>query len=86
MLPYQSTLRSSLRRTTVLQSSLYTTMESAYVKSAQDVLRHFDVDEQSGLSDSRVQQQLSKFGKNGLWPMETSRPPSRANRALQSPS
>ncbi|KAK7522152.1 uncharacterized protein IWZ02DRAFT_413169 [Phyllosticta citriasiana] len=41
-------------------------MECAYVKSAQDVLRHFDVSEPDGLSDARVQQQLSRFGKNAL--------------------
>lgn len=40
-------------------------MESAYVRSTQEVLGHFQVTEDRGLSDDEVKQQLEKYGKNG---------------------
>ncbi len=41
-----------------------TTMESAYTCSAKEVLDHFQVDEQNGLSGSQVQEALQKYGRN----------------------
>lgn len=40
-------------------------MEGAYVRSAQDVLGHFKVSEQSGLSATAVVANREKYGENG---------------------
>lgn len=40
-------------------------MDNAYVRSAQDVLKHFDVTEQKGLSQQAVTAARGKYGKNG---------------------
>jgi len=40
-------------------------MESAFTNSAQDVLAHFNVTEQKGLSEQAVLASREKHGKNG---------------------
>jgi Ca2+ transporting ATPase len=40
-------------------------MEDAYVRSTQDVLKQFNVTQQSGLSDAAVQSLREKHGRNG---------------------
>ncbi|KAI9734101.1 MAG: hypothetical protein M1818_007039 [Claussenomyces sp. TS43310] len=41
-------------------------MENAYVRSADDVLQHFSVTEQHGLSTSQVRASVEKYGKNAI--------------------
>lgn len=41
-------------------------MENAYVRSPRDVLAHFNVSENTGLSDSVVEASRQKYGKNGM--------------------
>jgi hypothetical protein len=41
-------------------------MEDAYLWSTSDVLSHFKVTEEDGLSDQQVQVQRSKYGHNGM--------------------
>ncbi|KAK0650066.1 Calcium-transporting ATPase sarcoplasmic/endoplasmic reticulum type [Lasiodiplodia hormozganensis] len=41
-------------------------MESAYVRTTQEVLSHFQVTEAHGLSDDRAKEQQQKYGKNAL--------------------
>ncbi|GAB7353300.1 hypothetical protein MBLNU459_g3800t1 [Dothideomycetes sp. NU459] len=41
-------------------------MENAFVRPAQDVLKHFDVTEQSGLSGSAIAASRAKHGRNAL--------------------
>ncbi|KAL1304849.1 hypothetical protein AAFC00_003774 [Neodothiora populina] len=41
-------------------------MDNAYVRSVQDVLGHFDVTEQAGLSEAQVTASREKHGKNAL--------------------
>lgn len=41
-------------------------MENAFVRSPQDVLKHFNVTEQSGYSSSAVEGARKKYGKNGM--------------------
>lgn len=43
-------------------------MEAAYLVSTEDVLRHFEVTEQDGLSDLMVQKATEKYGRNGTVP------------------
>ena len=40
-------------------------MEAAYLSTPEEVLRHFQVTEQDGLSDRQVKQALATFGRNG---------------------
>lgn len=40
-------------------------MDNAYVRSPKEVLEHFNVSEQAGLSDITVTASLQKYGKNG---------------------
>jgi len=40
-------------------------MENAYVYSPQQILEHFGVSEQKGLSDVQVQIAQEKYGRNG---------------------
>jgi len=40
-------------------------MESAFTNSTQDVLAHFNVTEQKGLSEQAVLASREKYGKNG---------------------
>ena len=40
-------------------------MDAAYLASPEKALDFFQVSEQDGLSDSRVQQALNKYGRNG---------------------
>lgn len=40
-------------------------MDDAYIRSSKEVLEHFNVSEEAGLSDSAVQYSLQKYGKNG---------------------
>ena len=40
-------------------------MENAFVRTPADVLAHFGVAEQAGLSESQVQQSRQKYGPNG---------------------
>ena len=41
-------------------------MDNAFVRSAQDVLQHFGVTEQAGLSDNKVEASRQKYGRNGM--------------------
>ncbi|KAH0542252.1 hypothetical protein FGG08_003374 [Glutinoglossum americanum] len=41
-------------------------METAYVYSGQEILKHFGVSERIGLSDIRVQEAKQKYGRNAL--------------------
>ncbi len=41
-------------------------MENAFAKNIEDVLGHFDVDEETGLSDDQVKRQAEKYGFNEL--------------------
>ena len=40
-------------------------MEASYLRSGQEVLEYFQVEESDGLSDSRVQNAVEKYGRNG---------------------
>ena len=40
-------------------------MDNAYTRTPAEVLQHFQVTEQKGLSESQVQDLRSKHGKNG---------------------
>lgn len=51
--------------TTTVSSSPSAAEEKAFTKSKEEILKHFDVTEQRGLSSSGVDVQRSKFGKNG---------------------
>jgi magnesium-transporting ATPase (P-type) len=42
-------------------------MDNAYVQSTSAVLKHFDVQEASGLSNSAVTESRQKHGRNGMW-------------------
>jgi Ca2+ transporting ATPase len=41
-------------------------MDDAYVRSTEEVLKHFQVTEQGGLSESAVETSRQKHGKNGM--------------------
>ncbi|KAI9800559.1 MAG: hypothetical protein M1833_003217 [Piccolia ochrophora] len=41
-------------------------MDNSYLRTTQEALRHFNVSEQEGLSDSRVETSKQKYGKNAL--------------------
>ena len=45
-------------------------MEASFLSSPQQALSHFEVTEQSGLSQKQVHQSLEKFGKNGDYKLE----------------
>lgn len=40
-------------------------MENAFAKEVNEVLAHFDVDGETGLSDEQVKRQSAKYGPNG---------------------
>jgi hypothetical protein len=40
-------------------------MEAAYLSATEEVLKHFNVTEENGLSDKQVEKSLAKHGKNG---------------------
>lgn len=40
-------------------------MEHAYVKSGDEILRFFNVDERSGLDDNQVRASRARYGRNG---------------------
>jgi magnesium-transporting ATPase (P-type) len=40
-------------------------MENAFARSTAEILKHFAVTEQKGLSEAQVQQSTEKYGKNG---------------------
>lgn len=40
-------------------------METAFSKTVDEVLNHFDSDPETGLSDDQVKKQTAKFGPNG---------------------
>ena len=40
-------------------------MESAFLASPPEALKHFQVDEKNGLSDAQVKDSTSKYGRNG---------------------
>ena len=40
-------------------------MDSAYLSSAGEALKHFNVSEANGLSDSQVKDLTAKYGRNG---------------------
>ena len=40
-------------------------MESAFLASPKEALKHFQVDEKKGLSDAQVRDSASKYGRNG---------------------
>lgn len=40
-------------------------MEDAFARPVADVLKHFGVTAEGGLTDARVAEQLAKYGKNG---------------------
>jgi hypothetical protein len=42
-------------------------MDDAYVRSPSEVLKHFQVSENRGLSSGRVKAQRETFGPNGTW-------------------
>lgn len=46
-------------------------MEAAYLISSEDALRHFQVTEQDGLSDTMVQRAVDKYGRNGTVESDT---------------
>ncbi|KAF6771723.1 hypothetical protein AHF37_09003 [Paragonimus kellicotti] len=46
-------------------------MENAFSKEIDEVLRHFDVDKDTGLSDDQIKRQFTKFGPNELPAEET---------------
>ncbi|TPP62814.1 Calcium-transporting ATPase [Fasciola gigantica] len=48
-------------------------MENAYAKEVNEVLAHFDVDAETGLSDEQVKRQAAKYGPNEL-PAEETKP------------
>ena len=41
-------------------------MEAAYLSTTQEVLKHFDVKEDTGLSDAQVNVSKIKYGRNGI--------------------
>lgn len=41
-------------------------MDKAYVQSSAEVLKHFDVFEESGLSNTAVAESRQKHGRNGM--------------------
>lgn len=41
-------------------------MENAFARPIATVLSHFDVDEHNGLSDKKVEELRSKYGRNGM--------------------
>lgn len=47
-------------------------MENAFARSTGEILKHFAVSEQTGLSEAQVKENTEKYGKNGMRP---SRPP-----------
>ena len=40
-------------------------MEAAYLSTPEEALKHFNVSEQDGLSNSQVQEAETKYGRNG---------------------
>jgi Ca2+ transporting ATPase len=40
-------------------------MEAAYLYTTQEVLKHFEVAEEKGLSDEQAKSSLAKYGRNG---------------------
>ncbi len=42
-------------------------MDDAFVRSPSEVLKHFKVSEDRGLSSERVKTQRETFGPNGTW-------------------
>lgn len=57
-------------------------MDSAFLSSTQEVLKHFQVAEQDGLSDTQVRLALEKFGHNGTVHLLALRIASTANNAI----
>ena len=47
-------------------------METAYLYTTEEALRHFQVTESEGLSDQMVSEALKKYGRNGDFPAATS--------------
>jgi len=45
-------------------------MESSYLSSPDEVLDHFNVQAQQGLSEQQVRQATQKYGRNGTTPPE----------------
>ena len=41
-------------------------MDNAYVRSALEVLKHFNVQEETGLSNALVTESRQKHGRNGM--------------------
>lgn len=41
-------------------------MEGAYVRSPEQVLKHFNVSERLGLSQAQVKTAREKYGRNGM--------------------
>ena len=48
-----------------LQLGVYFNMDSAFLASAQEVLKQFQVIEKQGLSDKQVKDSTAKYGRNG---------------------
>lgn len=42
-------------------------MENAYTKSPAEALKHFQVEEQKGLSAQQVKSAREKYGRNGMF-------------------
>lgn len=40
-------------------------MEDAHTRTVEEVLEHFKVDEESGITDEQVKKGLEKYGPNG---------------------
>lgn len=41
-------------------------MEAVFLLATEDVLKHFQVTEERGLSDTQVEKALAKYGPNGI--------------------
>ena len=41
-------------------------MENSHIKTTDEVLNYFNVDEEVGLSDEQVKRQVERFGYNGI--------------------
>ena len=54
------------KKTTLFQGDKHIEMENAFVHSAEEVAKVFDVDIKSGLTASQVQEGLNKYGPNSL--------------------
>ena len=52
-------------------------MKAAFLSTPEEVLKHFQVTEQDGLSGEQVKQALAKFGRNGIVSLDVAGSPNR---------